>query len=96
MNYPKDIPHRYTDNGEIVSPEYRILAGQVDGALLFASIPMIGEPEFENDHSMYMKFKDEESYKKALGLLDGRSLGHIMAIYGMRSKKTVFIQMTGA
>jgi hypothetical protein len=97
MDYPTDIAHRYADNGDIVPPPYRIVAGHVEVAMDYACLPIVGnEPGFENDHSMYLKFRTEKSYKEALGLLSSNGLGHIAAIYGMKSQKTVYIQMTGA
>ena len=97
MDYPKDIPHRYADNGDIVPPPYRIVAGHVDAAMDYACLPLVGhEPHFENDHSMYLKFRNEKDYNEAIGLLSDNSLGNIAAVYGLRSKKTVYIQMTGA
>ena len=38
MNYPNDIKDRYADNGSVVHPEYRILAGKIEGKFLFGDV----------------------------------------------------------
>ena len=95
MNYPNDIKDRYADNGSVVHPEYRMLAGRIEGAFLFGDVDIIDEVHFETGRLAYAKFKDLETYEKALLLTTDLEESNIAAIWGMRSEKTIYIQMTG-
>ena len=94
MNYPKDIKDRYADNGSVVHPEYRMLAGRIEGAFLFGDVGA-DDVHFETGRLAYVKFKDLERYEKALPLITDLDESNIAAVWGMRDEKTIYIQMTG-
>jgi len=96
MNYPNDIKDRYADNGSVVHPEYRMLAGRIEGAFLFGDVDIIDEVHFETGRLAYVEFKDLENYEKALSLITDLDESNIAAVWGMRDEKTVYVQMTGA
>ena len=107
MNYPKDIPNRYALNGEVVPPPYRVIAGFVDSEVSCYDPTNIREPEFEKPHVMFLKCRNEKTYKKALTLLEDLTMdkpwhtligndGKIAGFYGMRSDCKVYIQLTGS
>ena len=96
MNYPNDIKDRYADNGSVVHPEYRILAGKIEGKFLFGDVDIIDEVHFETGRLAYVKCKDLENYERGLRITGNLGDSHVAAVWGMRSEKTIYVQMTGA